>query len=108
MDLRHFYSEIAIVEAEIEGKDAVVVSLETSDGGKPGAVTEVPRAVAARMVVEKRARLATEEEAEWYRLEAAEAHRRSLETQLAQRVQVTVVSENELQTLKQSLRPARN
>jgi hypothetical protein len=100
MDLRSFYREIRQAESQIATEDVVVVSLATPDGGKAGVRTEVPRAVAARMLVEKRARLATEEEAAAFRLEEAEARRLVEQAEAAKRVQVTVIPEAEMRALR--------
>ena len=100
MDLRSFYGEIRQAESQIATEDVVVVSLATPDGGKAGVRTEVPRAVAARMLVEKRARLATEEEAAAFRLEEAEARRLVEQAEAAKRVQVTVIPEAEMRALR--------
>lgn len=62
MDLRLYYKNVRDVEAEIPGEFAVIVSLKTVDGGKPGVMSEVTRHMAARWVSDNRARLATEEE----------------------------------------------
>jgi hypothetical protein len=62
MDLRAYYQKIRKIEAGIELPAAVIVSRETPEGGKPGVRTEVPRRVAARLVVEEKADLATPEE----------------------------------------------
>ena len=62
MDLRNFFHKMRKVEGEIVDQHVVVVSLETPDGGKPGIKTEVTRENASRMIVEGRARLATEHE----------------------------------------------
>ena len=48
VDLRVFYQKVRQLEKEITGNHAVVVSNETPDGGRPGQMNEVPRAVAAR------------------------------------------------------------
>ena len=74
----------------------MVVSLATPDGGRAGVLTEAPRAIAAKMIVEGSARLATDEEAEGYRAQAAEARRLAEQSAVASRIQVTVVSEPEL------------
>jgi hypothetical protein len=58
VDLRVYYQKVRDVEATIPGPYASVVSLSTPDGGKPGTVTEVPRRVAAKMVVDGTATLA--------------------------------------------------
>ena len=62
MDLRAYYQKIRDVEAKIPGPYAVVVSLATPDGGKAGMLTEVPRRVAAKMVVDGTATLAVDGE----------------------------------------------
>lgn len=68
MDLQVYYQDIREVEAAIPTEFAVIVSLATKDGGREGVKTEVSRQIAARSVVEGRARLASEEEArEFYR-----------------------------------------
>ena len=58
MDLRMYFQKIRDVEAKIPGTYATVVSLETPDGGKAGLLTDVPRRVAAKMVVDGVATLA--------------------------------------------------
>lgn len=100
MDLKHYYAEVATMEKTIEGEDALVVSRPTGDGGKAGVMSEVSRPVAARLVVEKKARLATPEEVDYYRLEQAEGHKLRQEAALSQRVQVTLVSEHEWKSLQ--------
>lgn len=67
MDLRAYYQKIRQVEAEMIDPSVVIVSRETADGGRGGVKTEVPRAVAARLIVEEKADAATPEEAEAFR-----------------------------------------
>ena len=62
MDLRGYYQKIREVEAKIDDAFALIVSLESSDGGKAGTQTEVPRSLAARMIVNGVARLVMAEE----------------------------------------------
>jgi hypothetical protein len=62
MDVRIYFQKIRQVEAGIVSPHVVVMSLDTSDGGKTGLLTEVSRVMAAQLVVENRARLASEEE----------------------------------------------
>ena len=64
MDVRIYFQKIREVEGKIPGPYAKVVSLQTPDGGKAGLVTEVPRRVAAKMVVDGMAKLVPESEAE--------------------------------------------
>jgi len=58
MDLRGYYQKIREVEATIADAYAVIVSLETPDGGKAGTQTEVTRSLAAKMIVNGLAKLA--------------------------------------------------
>ena len=58
MDLRVYYQKLRKAEQEIADEHVVVVSNETPDGGRPGQKTQVARAIAAKMIVEGRARLA--------------------------------------------------
>lgn len=67
MDLRAYYQKIRSIESEIREASTVIVSLETPDGGRAGVRTEVPRAVAARMIAEQKAELASEESAAEFR-----------------------------------------
>lgn len=68
MDLRQYYAAIRVIEEQIGGDEALVVSEATSDGGKAGMVSEVTRHAGARLVVERKARLATPEEQAQHRL----------------------------------------
>ena len=67
MDLRAYYSKIRRVEAEMPEESVVMVSLETPEGGKAGTRTEVPRPLAARLVVDGKAEIASPEEAAEFR-----------------------------------------
>jgi hypothetical protein len=70
MDLRAYYQKIRRIEAGIQEPFAVVVSRKTPDGGRPGVKTDVPRTLAARMVADEKADLASSEEEARFRLEA--------------------------------------
>ena len=61
MDLRSYYKKVRDADATLTGEHIVMVSLETSEGGKQGVLTEVPRAIAAKLIAEVRARVATED-----------------------------------------------
>jgi hypothetical protein len=100
MDLRAYYRKIRETEAQLPADEVVVVSHETADGGVAGVKTEVPRRLAAKLLVEGKARLATAEEAEDYRRELKEAHRRAQEIAAASKVQIAVISDNELRTYR--------
>jgi hypothetical protein len=75
MDLRVYYQKIRKLEAELAEPFAVIVSKETGDGGKAGIRTDVPKLLAARMVVEERADLASAEEAAQFRAEVEQKWR---------------------------------
>jgi len=82
MDLRAYYQKIRRIEAGIVEEDVVVVSRETSDGGRAGVLTDVPRSVAARLIADEKVELAS--------AEAAAEFRAAVETKwkIAQRVRV--------------------
>lgn len=106
--MKVFYQKLRQVEANFPEPHVVVVSQETPDGGRAGVRTEAPREVAARMIVEGKARAATAEEAVEFREQTAEAKRIADQLAATSRMQITVVSEAELRALKSTLRPARN
>ena len=69
MDLGAYYEKIRKVEARMETMFAVVISRATPDGGRAGVKTELPRAVAARLIAEGKADLADPEETARFRSE---------------------------------------
>ncbi|MBS1857123.1 MAG: hypothetical protein JST11_17260 [Acidobacteria bacterium] len=104
MDLRLYYQKIRDKQAEIEGEFAVVISNATGDGGKEGTKTEVPKRLAAKMVVDGSARLATADEAAEHRAGIAEAARQAEQAAAAARLQVSVISTRDLEQLKTDVR----
>jgi hypothetical protein len=66
VDLRAYYKTVREVESRFPGDFAVIVSMQTQDGGKAGVVTEVARLTAAKHIVEGRAREASAEEEELF------------------------------------------
>jgi hypothetical protein len=95
-----FYQKMRQVEASLEEPHVVVISLETSDGGRAGVPAEVSKAVAARLIVEGKARLATAEEKTAFRDQAAEAKQAAEQLAAAGRMQITVLSEADVRALK--------
>src|ERR1700676_3108944 len=75
VDLRLYFQKIRTIEASIPGLHAAVISLETSDGGRAGQISEVSRAVAAKLVAQGKVRLADEQEAEDFKSFTREARR---------------------------------
>ena len=96
MELKKYFRKIREIEATLPERFPLVVSLETSDGGKQGTFSEMSREQAAKMIVEGRAVLASEEEKECYRRHQANAKARAQKAELAKRVQVAIVSDSEL------------
>ena len=66
MNLRDFYANVRNTLATIEKPFVVLVSKNTPDGGKAGVLTLVKKETAARLIVEDRARLASDEESDSY------------------------------------------
>ncbi len=104
MDMKKFYSRVRELEAAISGRDAVIISEATPDGGRAGVYSEVPRCAAARLVAEGRARLATAEEAESYRAKITSEFQRAEEQKKLNRPTFTVLSDEELETLHSALK----
>lgn len=91
MDLRSYYKKVREAESTLRGNDVVLVSLATSEGGKGGVLTEAPRGVAAKLIAEGRARVATEAESDGFRGELRAARDRYEQDEAARRVQVVMV-----------------
>lgn len=104
MDLRDYYQQLRQIAERISDEHAVVISNATPDGGKAGVRTEVSRAVAARLVVEGKARLASSEETDAYRAGLREARQKADQEAAAARLQVTVISDSELRGLRERVR----
>ena len=101
MDLRSYYKKIHDTEAELTGEYMVVVSLPTSEGGKEGVRTEVLRSGAAKLIVEGRARLATDAEAIEFYEASREARQTFDDEEAARRVQVMVIPSHDLKKPKE-------
>lgn len=77
MDVKAYFQKVRGVEKSLGASTAVVVSLDTPDGGRAGRLMELPVELAARMIVDRRARLAEPGE--------AERHKAQMEQDRAQR-----------------------
>ena len=102
MDLQLYYQNIREFASTIEEAFPVVASLETADGGKAGTLTEVAAKLAAKMVVDGTARMASRKEAAAFRERHAEAKRVADQEAAAAKVQLTVLSMDDLNRLKGS------
>jgi len=100
MDLKVYYQKIRDLEQDLKAAFADVVSLETPDGGTAGVMTEVPARIAAKMIVEGRARPASREEDRDFQEQKIEAKRVADHVEASKRMQITVVSESDLRALK--------
>lgn len=99
MDLKVYYQKLRSTEAGIAEEFPVIVSNETQDGGKEGRYAEVTRAIAAKMVAEGAARLATADEAKAYRDAQAEAKKAADQAAESAKIQVTLVSASDVAKL---------
>ena len=100
MDLRVFYQKLRKLEQEITDPHVVVVSYETSDGGREGRKAEVPRTVAAKLILGGRARLATAQETTEYRSAMETALHAAEQKAVAERVQVNLITDAELRAIR--------
>lgn len=89
MDLRVYYQKLRKIEEDLAEAYVVVVSKETPDGGRAGVLTETPRRVAARMILEGKADRASAEKTKQFRDQAAKA-KRTADQQAATRLQLLV------------------
>jgi hypothetical protein len=100
MDIRLYFEKVRQIESSIAEPYVVVASLPTPDGGKAGNLTQVARHVASQLLVEGRARLATEDEVGAYR-ERAERIRVEAEQAAAKsKMQFTLLTEQESRALR--------
>ncbi len=99
MDLKKYYRKIRDLEAVIEDDFPVVKSLATEAGGLGGKLTEATKSVAARMIVDGVAELASDAEATEFRRLAEEAKRREAERRRSEQVQFHVLSESDLKAM---------
>jgi hypothetical protein len=102
MDLKVYYQKIRGKEAEISEEFPIVVSKETQDGGREGRYAEVTRAVAAKMLTDGTARLATADESKAYREAQASAKKAADDAAEAAKVQFTLVPSSEMAKLTTS------
>ncbi|MEZ5398295.1 MAG: hypothetical protein R2729_01420 [Bryobacteraceae bacterium] len=107
MDLREYYAKIRAKAETIPDAFVVIVSNATADGGRDGIKTEVARQLAAKLLAEDKARLASEEETTAYYTAQQAALEKAGELQEEGRIQLAVLSEAKLEALAKSLSQAR-
>jgi hypothetical protein len=96
MNLRSYFQRIREVERSLTTPFTVIVSHETSDGGKDGLLTEVSSQLAARMIADGRAHLANDDVVRDFQQKKADAKRVADEEAMASKMQVTIVPTMEL------------
>jgi hypothetical protein len=96
MDLRAYYRHVRDAEATLTGEHQVMISMATPEGGVAGVRTEAPRAIAAKLIAEGRARVATDEEAAEFNKGNKDARLRHEREESAKRIQVMVIPSAEL------------
>jgi hypothetical protein len=101
MDMRSYYKKVREADAALTGEHFVMVSLETSEGGRPGVRTEVPREIAAKLIAEARARVANEEETHEFHEANRQARVAHEQDEAAKRVQVMVIPAHRLKKQKE-------
>jgi hypothetical protein len=92
MDVRQYYRKLREVESGITQPYVLVTSLEQSDGGKPGIISEVSREQAAKLLVEGRVTLSTEIEGKVFLAKRISEKKALEKADIARRLQVTIVS----------------
>jgi hypothetical protein len=93
MDLRQYFQRIREVEAGINEPHTFVKSLNTPDGGRAGLITEVSRSLAAKLIVEGRAVLASQDETETFEKQQASERAAAHRVEASRQLQVVFVSD---------------
>jgi len=92
MDVKGYYRKLKERAAELPEADVAVVSEATQDGGQAGVVTIVPREIACRLLVERRARLANVEEREAFENEQRQARESWIASQKAEQFHLQLIA----------------
>ena len=96
MDLRQYFRKLRDIESGLVDAYPVVISLETSDGGRDGVVSEVSRETAAKLIMEGRAVLASEQQKEDFLLHLEIRKKAAEKLELSRRVQVAIIADPDL------------
>jgi hypothetical protein len=105
MDLQLHYTKIRQEESRMADEFPVIVSNETSDGGKAGVFAEVTRRIAARFITMGLARLANGEEKKIFEDTRAEARRIAIEVAQRATLSATALTLSGLEHLRAVERP---
>ncbi len=96
MDVRQYFRKVREIEAALSEEYPVVISLETGDGGKAGLLSEVTKLNAAKMLVEGRAALATEDQRKQYFDQRDSAKQAADRTEAAKRLHLAIIEDASL------------
>ncbi len=100
MDIRGYFNKVREAEKLIDGTMAVIVSLDTPEGGKAGRSMEVGRSVAAHMMVDARARLATDQEIADYRASVEQDIEQARKALHASNISLTMMTDENMKNLR--------
>lgn len=100
MDLRSYYRKLREIEGGLAEEFVVVRSLATPDGGVEGMLTEVARALAAKMIADGMAELAGKAESDALRAKSVEDKKQEDQKRAAAKIQLTVLTETDLRALQ--------
>lgn len=104
MDVKTYYQRIRETEKTIPTSYAVVASLSTDDGGKKGVLVEVPRHLAAKMIVEGSAEIASAEQSMAFQESKEAACQAANNAAVASKLEVTMVPSDELKRLTDDMK----
>jgi len=102
MDLRGYYQKLKEIEKGLLQDFILMKSVATADGGIAGRLTEVPRALAAKMLADGIAVLAEKAEGELFRAGLAEEKKQEDQKRAAAKIQFTVLTETDLRALQKA------
>jgi hypothetical protein len=103
MDVKTYYQKIRDTEAAIVADYVIVISKATDDGGKSGVPVQVSRQVAAKMLVEGSAVLATNSQTNAFQQQQTTDLKAAQDVAESAKVSVTMVSSTDLKKLTDDL-----
>lgn len=99
MDLNGYFKQMREHETTIADEYPIVVSHATGDGGAAGRLTEVTKRIAARLLVEGAARLASVVEAASFRQARQEAKSMAEQLAVSAKLQLAMLAAAEVERL---------
>src|SRR3954451_18084887 len=96
MDVKQYFRKVREIESSLPDTYALVMSLETPDGGRAGLLSEEPRAIAAKMIAEGRALIATEEQRTHFLEQRSAAKLIAEKEEFSKKIRLTLVTDSAL------------